>query len=416
VDLVRPRRARAGAAWGRFAWGLFAAVCVLGIIDETLAAALGVGVDPFSIAAFSFPLVGALIVSRQPRNAVGWIMLGLGIAAGLSNIFGIYAYYGIVASPGSLPAPSVALAFDAPMWIPFIGLSGTFLILLFPDGSLPTPRWRFWAYYCAAALVLCYVVLLIAPANFSDAGYPNIRNPLGIDALRPIGGALLAVVLTIPIAIVGCAVALVRRFRRSYGLERVQLKWLAAAAAAVAFSYLIVMVLNFPWVTGGTTPGWILFFTDFAIFTFFLMPAAIGVAILKHRLYDIDVIVNRALVYASLTATLTVVYVAAVAGLGSLLRPLAGQSELAVAGSTLLVAAIFRPARARIQAFVDRHFYRAKFDGEAILQSFTARLRDELDLEALTADVLMVVDQTMKPATSSLWLRMRTAGDAESTT
>jgi hypothetical protein len=201
---------------------------------------------------------------------------------------------------------------------------------------------------------------------------------------------------------IGCAVALVRRFRRSSGLARVQLKWLAAAGAIVAATYLTLMVLNF--LFGDPDPPWLTMVGDIGILGFTLIPAAIGVAILRHHLYDIDVIINRTLVYGASTVTLTIAYLLLVTILQELLRPLAGESDLAVAGSTLVVAAIFRPVRGRIQTLVDRRFYRSKFDAQATLDNFSARLREEVDLVALTADLLTVVDQTMKPATASLWL------------
>jgi hypothetical protein len=254
-------------------------------------------------------------------------------------------------------------------------------------------------------MILCYTVFLVLPTSFADAGYPGITNPLGIEALRPATGALVSTVVLIPIAIIGCAVALIRRFRRSDGLARVQLKWFAAATGIVATAYATAMVLNLVAGIEEADPTWLTVAGNVAVLTFVLIPIAVGIAILRHRLYDIDVIINRTLVYGALTATLTVSYFVVVTTLEGLLRPISGQSELAVAGSTLVVAALFRPARRRIQGFVDRRFYRSKFDAAATLQSFSARLREEVDLEALTSHLLQVVDQTMRPATSSLWLR-----------
>ena len=385
-------------------WVVLACVVLLTIAGQVVSATAGEGgVDIFVLAGLSFPIVGALIASRQPGNAIGSIMLGLGVTMALSEALRLYAYYALTVRPGSLPAPEFALALDAPMWVPVIGLSGTFLILLFPDGKLPSPRWRPWAYFCALALVLCYTVILILPTDFADGGYPGVGNPLGIDALKSVGAALVSIVVLIPIAIIGCAVALIRRFRRSRGVARVQLKWLAAASAVVALSYLTMMALHLAF--GNPDPGWLKVVSDISIFAFVLIPVAIGIAIFRHRLYDIDVIINRTLVYSALTATLTGAYFVLVTTLQGLLRPLAGQSQLAVAGSTLLVAALFRPARDRIQSLVDRRFYRSKFDAEAIMRGFSARLRDEVDLKTVTADLLAVVDQTMKPAAASLWLR-----------
>jgi hypothetical protein len=388
----------------RLAWVLLACVGVMTVVSLAVSVDPGDGVDVLLLAVLAFPIVGALIASRQARNAVGWVLLGIGFVVILSETLGLYAHYALTVRPGSLPGGEVALALDQHLWVPVIGLPGTFLILLFPDGHLPSPRWRPWARFCAFALILCYVGLSILPGDLADAGYPDVRNPLGIEALSGIADAAVIVVALIPIAMVGCAVALIRRFRRSHGLARVQLKWLAAAAGVVAGAYLCVMVLNLAF--GGPDPQWLTVVSTLAILAFVLIPIAIGIAIFRHRLYDIDVIINRTLVYFGLTATLTAAYIIVVTILQGLLRPVAGQSQLAVAGSTLVVAAIFRPARNRIQTLVDRRFYRSKFDAESTLATFSARLRDEVDLETLTADLLAVVDRTMKPATSSLWLRL----------
>jgi hypothetical protein len=390
------------ASTARLAWIALACILVLTIGSQVLAAATGSGIDPSAFAVLAFPGVGALIASSRPHNAIGWIMLAIGVVVGLSVILDSYAYFALTTRAGDLLGGSFALALTAHTWIPIIGISGTFLILLFPDGRLPTPRWRPWAYFCALAMVVCYVVLTTFPTSFGDAGYPEIENPLGVEAIGALGEPAILIVLSIPIAIVGCAVGLIRRFRRSRGRARLQLKWLAAAAAIVAVTYLTLMVLNF--VFPGD-PGWLTVAGNIGISTFLLLPISIGVAILRHRLYDIDVIINRTLVYGALTATLTAAYYVVVTTLQALLSPMAGRSPLAVAGSTLVVAGIFRPARERIQGFVDRRFYRSRFDAEATLQRFSARLREEVDLEALTSDLLAVVDQTMSPATSSLWLR-----------
>jgi hypothetical protein len=392
------RRAPSVALWS---------LVFLTVASQVAVVTAGAEVDVFGIAFLTFPAVGLFIVSRQPRNAIGWVMVGLGVCFVMADLLRAYAHFGLIESPDSLPGADWALALQLHAWVAGVGLPGTFLILLFPDGRLPSPRWKPWAYLSALALVLSYVALTILPGSFSESGYPDVRNPLGVDALAPIAGAIVPVVALIPLAMVGCAVALVRRFRRSSGLARVQLKWLAAAAAMVATTYLVLMALDL--LIGDPGPHWLTVVSNIGILGFTLIPAAIGLAILRHRLYDIDVIINRTLVYGTSTVTLTSVYLLLVTILQGLLRPVAGQSDLAVAGSTLMVAAIFRPVRGRIQTLVDRRFYRSKFDAQAMLEKFSARLREEVDLVALTADLLTVVDQTMKPATSSLWLHPSTA-------
>ena len=384
------------------AWVTLGVIVLLVLVAEVVSAAAGRGIDGGAFLVLTFPIVGALIVSRRSRSAIGWIMLAIGFFIGLSEVLRIYANLALTEWM-TLPGPEFALAFESHLWAPVLGLAGTFLILLFPDGHLPSPAWRPWAYFCGATITIVYLGFSLSPGELYVVGFPPVTNPLGIDALRPLAGLLFAFAASIPIAIVGCAVALVRRFRRSHGRERAQLKWLTAAAGVVGAAYLISAILNLFF--GNPDPRWLELISSVAVYSFVLIPTAIGMAILRHRLYDIDVIINRTLVYGALTATLTGAYLLVVATLQSLLQPLAGQSELAVAGSTLTVAAIFRPARARIQAFVDRRFYRSKFDAEATVERFSARLREELDLEALTADLLAAVESTMRPSTASLWLR-----------
>jgi hypothetical protein len=386
----------------RFVWAVLACIVLLTVAGELIALAETGAFDVFVFEILAFPIVGALIAARQPQNAVGWIMLGLGVAAAVAEGFAIYAHFGLAGGGEPWPGAAVALALEQHLWVPIIGLPGTFLILLFPDGRLPTRQWRGWAYFCGAALVVVYVVLTIATDSFADSGYPGVQNPLGVDALESMGW-ILALPALIPIAIVGCAVALIRRFRRASGLERTQLKWLAAAAGVVAASYMVAMVLNFRY--GDPDPRWLEVVGNLAVGAFVLIPIAIGIAIFRYRLYDIDAIINRALVYGALTATLTGAYLILVTTLQGLLRPVAGQSALAVAASTLAVAAIFRPARVRIQTLVDRRFYRSKFDAEETMRSFADGLREEIDLETLMRDLLAVVDRTMKPATFSMWVR-----------
>jgi len=391
---------------GVLAWLALGCVVLSVGAAEAFSVAKGSGVDPFAIASLSFPVVGALIASRQPRNALGWVMLGVGVGWGFGALLGIYSRYGLTIRPGSLPRPDIALALSEPGWIPVIGLMGTFLILLFPNGRLPSPRWRPWAWFSAIALVLSFIAILIQPGSFTESGYPNVRNPLGVEALRPFSGLALLTIALIPISIVGCAVGLIRRFRRSHGQERLQLKWFAAAGSVVAAVYLVLMALSLPFnVTGREPPSWVEVASNIGIYAFVLIPLATAVAILRYRLYDIDLIIKRTLVYTALTAALTVAYLLVVAGLQRVLHPFTGQSELAVAGATLAVAAIFRPARVRIQAFIDRRFYRRKYDATHTLETFSARLRDEIDLDVLTRELVVLVGTVMQPAHVSVWLR-----------
>ncbi len=351
--------------------------------------------EPFGLTMFIFSVFGFLIASRQPRNAIGWIMLGLGL------VWLVDVPFALAAQP-----PALFLALSAGSWVLAIAPIGSFLILLFPDGHLPTPGWKPWAWLCGVAIIVPYGLITLFPANFADQGFPGVSNPLGVEALRPLLGVLLATIVLIPVSFVGCGVALIRRLRRSHGQERLQLKWLATAAAMVAAVYLATIALSLPFeLTSTPVPGWVGWLQQMSVSSFLLIPVAVGIAILKYRLYDIDVIINRALVYTVLTALLTLAYLALVTLLQSLFQPLTGESTLAVATSTLAAAGLFRPARGAVQAFIDRRFYRRKYNAARTVEIFSARLRDEIDLDALTAELVAVVGDAVQPAHVSLWLR-----------
>jgi hypothetical protein len=243
------------------------------------------------------------------------------------------------------------------------------------------------------------------PEITGEPSWPDVANPLGIEALRPLSGSLDVSVGLLPLCMVGSALSLIGRFRRSRDRERLQLKWLAAGAGLTATLYLVLMA------SGGaehfglwTPPAWVNNFDDVIIYSFALIPVSVGVAVLKYRLYDIDVIINRTLVYGGLTALLATTYLGTVLLLQGVI-PTAGDSDLTIAGSTLAVAALFRPLRARVQDFIDRRFYRRKVDAQHTLESFSSRLRDDVDLDNLSRDLLGVVRDTMQPEHASLWLR-----------
>jgi len=390
----------------RLGWVTLAVAVLATAAGTAYSLSLGEGADFLLIAMLTFPVVGALVVARQPSNTVGWILLGVGLAWSLPSLLGIYAEYGL-SHPGTLPRPDIALALNEPTWVPSIGLMGTFLILLFPDGHLPSPRWRKLAWLSGAAMTVSFLAILFAPGNFGvESDHPEMENPLGIEGLRPFMGAAFSAIALIPLCILGSAASLIQRFRRARGHERLQLKWLAAAGGVVASAYLTVMAGALSQLIAGREPTvWNDVIGAIVIYMFVLIPVAIGVAILRHRLYDIDLIINRALVYGLLTAGLTIAYLLTVTVLQSVLRPVTGQSELAVAGSTLAVAALFRPSRLRTQAFIDRRFYRTKYDAEHTLATFSAKLRDEIDLDALSSELVALVADVMEPRQVSLWLR-----------
>src|SRR5215211_785484 len=358
----------------------------------------------------AFPIVGALIASRHPKNPVGWICLVVGLIWTL-----IFLGDSI---PGSGPYPVTIAALTQAIWIPPVGLLGIYLILLFPDGKLPSRRWRPLAWLSGMVMVLASLGITFAPGPLE--GHPGVRNPLGLEGTPPwVFTAGIAILLLLPLCMIASALSLVLRYQRSGGEEREQIKWIAFAASVVGLLYLITMVSSLtysgPWGAAGT-PLWLGLLQQAALASFAAVPIAVGFAVLKYRLYDIDVVINRTLVYGALTAALALIYFGGVATVQAIFRALTGQEQqpqLAVVVSTLVIAALFNPLRRRIQSFIDRRFYRSKDDARKTLEAFSTKLRDETDLDALNAELVGVVRDTMQPAHVSLWLRPDTASKSK---
>jgi hypothetical protein len=341
----------------------------------------------------AFPLVGALVASRRPRNWVGWILLADGLLWTFGSLLDSYRVYGL-ARPGSVPFSGAVHALGQWLWVPAVGLFAVYLILLFPDGRLPSRRWRPLAWFSGAVMVLL------------SAG---IGKPFGLEQYPWVSDALPVVLALLPLCILASAVSLVLRYRRAGTEVREQIKWVAFAALFVGVQFVIdigASLLLVPMTASGREPAWLALLDQVGFIMFAGVPIAVGIAVLKYRLYDIDVIINRALVYGSLTATLVALYFGGILVLQRLFVALTGQqSTLAVVASTLAIAALFNPLRRRIQGFVDRRFYRRKYDASKTLETFSAKLRDATDLEALSGDLKAVVGETMQPEHVSLWLR-----------
>ncbi len=369
----------------------------------------------FVVPYLTFPLVGALIASNRPKNPIGWICLAVGIFWMLANLSSSYGMYGLrVASPGSVPFPAAIGSVGEWMWAPAVGL-GICLILLFPDGRLPSRRWRPLAWLSGAAIFLVSAGFALSPGPME--GLLGIRNPFGLEEYPWIADAAQGVILLLFLCILASAASLVLRFLRSGGEEREQIKWLAFAASIlglVGFSSFVIPGIIVPDATGGANRLWENLLEDAVTLSFAGVPVAVGVAVLKYRLYDIEVVINRTLVYGTLTATLVALYFGGIVVLQRVFVFLTGQkSTLAVVASTLLIAALFTPLRRRIQSFIDRRFYRSKYDARKTLEAFSAKLRDETDLDALSNDLVGVVRETMQPAHVSLWLRPDTPRKGE---
>ena len=353
-----------------------------------------------------FPLVGALIASRRPRNAIGWILLAEGLLWMFLGMTDLYGTYG-VARPGSVPFPVGVAAVNNFMWVPAVGLLGTYVFLLFPDGRLPSRRWRPLAWLSGTVIVLVSILVGLTPGGLQGLG--GIRNPYALEGYPWLETVAYTVLPLLPLCMLASVISLVMRYRRSRGEERQQIKWIAFAASFVGLLYLIAMVCAFifpsgAWFQAGS-PLWLDLFGYAALSSFTLVPIAIGFAVLRYRLYDIDILINRTLVYGSITVLLALVYFGGVAGLQRLLAPVTGQdSQLAIVASTLAIAALFNPLRRRTQRFIDQRFYRRKYDAAKTLEQFSSKLRDETNLNSLRGDILAVVRETMQPEHVSFWL------------
>jgi hypothetical protein len=383
----------------RLAWGLAALAPLLMLSSSLLSVVSGSSLefgDVFIWAiALVFAAVGVLIAARHPGNAIGWIFLAAGVAAGLGALTHSIAQHWVDGNGGSEALAKAAALYGELSWVPFILMPATFLLLLFPDGRLLSPRWRWIAWCAAAGMAGTFVAQGLKPGRIPD--FPQIMNPIAVD--HPLVDLLEGVsYIALLIGIVGSSISLIVRFRRSEGEQRQQMKWLALAGAVVAVTIPIAFI-TYDAIGENAANAWIML-------SVLCLPAATGIAVLRYRLYDIDVVINRALVYGALTAILTLAYLGGVLLFELALRPLTESSNLAIAGSTLAVAALFRPARGRIQEVVDRRFYRRKYDAARTLERFGARLRDEVDLDALGVELRAVAAETMQPSSVSLWLRV----------
>ena len=352
--------------------------------------------------AVAFATVGSLVASRRPANPIGWLLLAFGSVAAFNFFAGKYAFYALVTHPDSLPGAEWVAWVAVAIWHPGFGLF-VFAFLLFPHGKLPSARWRLVAWFTAVTYAFGGIIgALWSPIlnDFLPFVEPVLRLP-GRGAAE-VAFFIFAIANFLLLAL--AAISLLIRLRRAVGVEREQVKWLAYTVALMALVLpTSILLLGDYWVVG------VLFIAVFSG-----MPVAIAIAILKYRLYEIDIIINRTLVYGSLTATLALVYFGGIVVLQRVFVVLTGEkSTLAVVASTLLIAALFSPLRRRVQGFVDRRFYRRKYDAAKTLAAFNARLREVTQLETLSGEVVGVVTETMQPAHVSMWLRPDTAPKGE---
>ena len=350
---------------------------------------------PLIIIPPTFATLGALISSRRPGNVMGWIFLTTGILGGVQIFCGQYANVALAPNSPALPLGALA-AWFAMLAQNSFPVSILFLVLLFPDGKLPSRRWRPLAWAMGMFLAVTLVVGALSPGPFPE--FPSANNPFGVEGATVSGRLLVAGQLGGLACVVATMLSLIVRFYHSRGEERLQLKW---------FTYAVTVGISMPLLLSSLAPAVFQAVGPFAWMVAFLsLPVSAGVAILKYRLYEIDLIINRTLVYGSLTAMLALLYFSGVVSLQGLLRALTGQgSQLAIVASTLLIAALFNPLRRRVQNFIDHLFYRRKYDAAKTLEQFSAKLRDETDIDTLNSELLSTVRETVQPEHVSLWLR-----------
>jgi hypothetical protein len=388
-------RASAWLAWSSFALLALLILAVGSILRSPDASSFLL----FALIAAPFALVGALVASRRPRNPIGWLFLAFAVVAAFATSADRYASYALVEHPSSpLPGGDWVAWLASGIWHPAFGFF-VFAFLLFPDGRLPSARWRPVAWIAAANYLVGGVIGLLWGPLFGEF-FPYAEPPFRLPDYFVVEVAF-AVFLYVNFALLALsAVSLVLRLRRAAGVERQQLKWFVYAVTLFALVF----------------PPSIIVLGDGRLIVFLLplVPAAAGIAILRYRLFDIDVVINRTLVYGALTVMLAAAYFATVVASQYVFRALTGQeSQLAIVASTLTIAALFVPLRRRVQAFVDRRFYRSKYDARKTLEAFSVKLRDETDLDALRDDLVGVVRETMQPAYISLWLHPETGPKKE---
>jgi signal transduction histidine kinase len=403
VSSSAPDRSRAGLAWTLFA--IVIASTVLGIVLAWLSrSSIPEGSDSFGDVFFLvsfqlFPVVGVLIASRRPENAVGWLLLAIGLANGLGIVTGGYASWALYAHPAA-PFGAAAAAFTSWTWVPGVALPVTFLLLVFPDGHLPSRRWRWFARVLAAGMIGASIGILFAPGAID--GYPGFTNPLGVSWLT----WTVAGIVLIPVGVVGAVASLVIRFRRATGDDRQQIKWIAVAASIVGFLYAFAMVMSLTTSWDNTAPQWVQVLQSVCLMSFGLLPIAIGVAVLKYRLYDLDLVIRKAVLFAVLAAFISVVYVAIVVGVGALVG--AASSSALSAAAAAVVALAFQPLRRWAGRLADRLVYGSRATPYELLSEFSHRVGDTYATDDVLPRMATLVGQGIGAERAQVWLRAGT--------
>jgi signal transduction histidine kinase len=353
-----------------------------------------------------FPVMGYLMATRRPDNALSWITLGIGAAVGLGAFLSSYAGYAVNGGVGGPRLGLIAESLDNPMWVPVVALPVTFLLLLFPDGHLPSRRWRWFARILAASMVIVYVTILLAPGKFGEEAGPfaDFRNPLGVEGLRSVFSVSIISLAMLPIGVIGSLVALVQRFRRSEGIERLQLRLLVTAASFVAILYTVALLIGIAGGWGGHQPGWMTVLQNISVFSFGLIPIAIGVSVLRYHLFDIDVVINRALLFGTIAVVITALYVGIVVGIGALVGS-SGEPILSAAAAAIIAIA-FQPLRTRAQRFADRLVYGERAAPYEVLSEFSERLGNTYANDQLLPRMAAALAGGTGAVRADVWVRI----------
>jgi hypothetical protein len=349
------------------------------------------------VASMSFATVGAILVRRLPRNLIGWLLAAGGLCFAAGNGAAGLADYGLTAHPGSVPGAIWFAWLSQWIWAPAIG-AVVLLALVYPSGRMLSTRWR--PLGAAGAFVIAFLSVGSAMSPWPAGVFPA-QNPLGIAGALPDTASVLVALLTVAVVVLAVT-SLVLRYRRAAGIERAQLKWFAYVAA-ISVPAVVVTTALYGMTGAALIVANVAGLVAFGGFAF--VPIAIGIAVLRYRLYEIDRLISRTIGWGVLTVILGAMFVGLVLGLQAVLAPFTGSNELAVAGSTLLVFSLFQPLRRRVQGLVDRRFNRSRYDAERAVDAFAARLRDDVDLEIVQGNLLTIVEATLEPTMSGLWLR-----------
>ena len=377
----------------RLAWASGAFIVVGSTAGVAMEMAAGFPEEvAFSLGLLTFPAVGLFVLNRRPTARLGWLMVTMGFLVAVP--VGPYADYALT---HDLPFGPLALALDGPTWVPFIGISG-YLLLLFPDGHLPSPRWRWFSWACGIGLALVMVAIWFLPGPFTDSGFPDVVNPIGIEALEPVLDAMIVLIVFAPAILLGGAVGLVLRMRRTADdVVRHQIRWLAYVAAWIAAIYVLAFIPALG--NEATWTGWI---QTIAVSSFSLIPIAIGIAVLRYRLYDIDVVIRKTVVFAFMAAVIAAVYVGLMVGVGTLVG--SSQSPVLSALAAAVVALVFQPVRARARRFADRVVYGKRATPYEVMATFGDQLAGTYSADDVLARTARVLGEGVGADRARVWL------------